>query len=156
MKNFIVRSLAAGRRFAVLLVAVLCMAGCEHDGDPDGVPYKVAEHYFVRNDVDTRKVPVQIKTQGEFDSYFGMATVMGGQPTSIDFSKQFVIDIVLSETNRTTTIHPGPLTDQGEALQLEYGVSVAPEENTWTSIPLSLLIVDKKYERASVTLVRKK
>ena len=155
MKNFIHCARVAGMHLAVLLVAAMCLAGCEHDGDSDGIPYKVAEHYFVRNDVDTRKVPVQIKTQGEFNSYFGMATVMGGQPTSIDFDKQFVIDIVLSETNRTTTIHPGTLSDLGDALQLEYGVSVAPEENTWTSVPLSLLIVDRKYERASVTLLRK-
>ena len=140
---------------SVLLVAALCLAGCEHDGHSDGVPYKVAEHYFLRNNVDGRNVPVQVKTQGEFDRWFGMATVMGGQPTAIDFGRQFVIAIVLPETNHTTTVHPGTLTDRGDALQLEYGVSVASEENTWTSVPLSLLVVDKQYERASVTLLRK-
>ena len=155
MKNHIHRALAAGKHLSILLLAAMCLAGCEHDGHSDGVPYKVAEHYFVRNDVNARNVPVKIATQGDFDRYFGMAAVMGGQPTAIDFDRQFVIDIVLPETNHSTTIHPGTLSDQGEALQLEYGVAVAPEVNTWTSVPVSLLIVDRKYERASVTLVRK-
>ena len=155
MKNIINRAFAAGKYLVVLLVAAMCWAGCEHDGGSDGVPYKVAEHYFLRNDVNARKVPVKIASQKDFERYFGMAAVMGGQPTAIDFERQFVIDVVLPETNHSTTIHPGTLSDEGEALQLEYGVAVAPEVNTWTSVPVSLLIVDRKYERASVTLVRK-
>ena len=155
MKPLVHRALAAGRHLTILLAAALCLAACEHDGHSDGVPYKEAAHYFVRNDVDTRKVPVQIKTQGDFTRYFGMATVMGGQPTPIDFDRQFVIAIVLPETTHTTTIHPGTLTDQGDSLQLEYAVSVDPAENTWTSVPLSLLIVDNRYARSSVTLLRK-
>ena len=155
MKNIIHRALAAGKQLSILLAATLCLAGCEHDGHSDGVPYKLAEHYFLRNDVNARKVPVQIKTQAEFDRCFGMATVMGGQPTVIDFDRQFVIDIVLPETNHSTTIHPGSLTDAGDTLQLEYRVSVAPEEDTWTSVPVSLLIVDKRYERPTVTLLKK-
>ena len=155
MKNIIHRARVAGMHLAVLLVAAMCLAGCEHDGHSDGVPYKVAEHYFLRNDVDARKVPVKIATQKDFDRYFGMATVMGGQPTPIDFDRQFVIDIVLPETNRSTTIHPGRLTDEDDALELDYGVSVAPGENSWTSVPVSLLVVDKRYERANVILHRK-
>jgi hypothetical protein len=155
MKTLVHRALSAGRHLTILLAAALCLAACEHDGHSGGVPYKEAAHYFVRNDVDARKVPVQITTQGDFTRYFGMATVMGGQPTPIDFDRQFVIAIVLPETTHTTTIHPGTLTDQGDSLQLEYAVSVAPAENTWTSVPLSLLIVDNRYARPSVTLFRK-
>lgn len=155
MKALIHRALATGKHLSILLAAALCLAGCEHDGHSDGVPYKRAEHYFLRNNVDARKVPVQIKTQAEFDRYFGMAAVMGGQPTAIDFDRQFVIAIVLPETTHSTAIHPGPLTDAGESLQLEYRVSVAPEENTWTSVPVSLLIVDKRYDRPTVTLTKK-
>ena len=155
MKKSITLAFAAGKRLFILLAAALCMAGCEHDGHADGLPYKVAEHYFLRNDADGGKVPALIKTREEFDRHFGMATVMGGQPTAIDFDRQFVIAIVLPETNRSTTIHPGPLTDDGKALQLEYGVSVALGENGWTSVPVCLLVVDKRYERARVTLLEK-
>lgn len=155
MKNLVLRALAAGKHLTILLVAALCLAGCEHDGHSDGVPYREAEHYFLRNDVDGKKVPVQIRTQGDFDRYFGMATVMGSKPTPIDFDRQFVIDIVLPETNHTTKIHPGRLSDKGDSLQLEYAVSVVPTENTWTSVPISLLVVDKRYDRASVTLLGK-
>ena len=139
----------------VILAASLCLAACEHDGSGHGLPYKEAEHYFLRNNVDGRKVPVKITARNDFDRYFGMAAVMGGQPTPIDFDRQFVIAIVLPETNHTTGIHPGTLSDKGDSLQLEYGVSVDPAENTWTSVPLSLLVVDKRYERPSVALLRK-
>ena len=155
MKTLLHRALATGKHFSLLLAAALCLAGCEHDGHSDGVPYKLAEHYFLRNDVNARKVPAQIKTQAEFNRYFGMAAVMGGLPTAIDFDRQFVIAIVLPETTHTTTIHPGTLTDTGNALQLEYRVSVSPEENTWTSVPLSLLIVDKRYDRPTLSLLKK-
>ena len=133
----------------------LCMAGCEHDGHSDGVPYKEAEHYFLRNDTDGSKVPVKIETRQEFDRHFGMAAVMGGLPTAIDFEREFVIAIVLPETNHSTTIHPGKLTDEGDSLKLEYGVSTGVEENSWTQVPLSLLVVDKKYDRGEVVLSRK-
>lgn len=150
MKNLIKRA-----HLLVILVASLFLAACEHDGSGHGLPYKEAEHYFLRNNVDGRKVPAKITTRNDFDRNFGMAAVMGGQPTPIDFDRQFVIAIVLPETNHTTAIHPGTLTDEGDALQLDYGVSVAPEENTWTSVPLSLLIVDKRYERGQVVFIRK-
>ena len=78
MKTLLHRALATGKQLSLLLAAALCLAGCEHDGHSDGVPYKLAEHYFLRNDVNARKVPAQIKTQAEFNRYFGMAAVMGG------------------------------------------------------------------------------
>lgn len=153
MKNLIQRAFSAGKKLSLFLLAASCMAGCEHDGN--GLPYKKAEHYFLRNDTDRRNVPVKITTPQEFNRHFGMAAVMGGQPTAIDFGRQFVIAVVLPETNHSTTIRPGALADEGGALKLEYGVSVAPEENTWTAVPLSLLVVDKRYEREQVVLSRK-
>ena len=155
MKTLVHRALSAGRHLTILLAAALCLAACEHDGHSGGVPYKEATHYFVRNDVDPRKVPVQIRTREDFTRYFGMAAVMGGQPTPIDFDRQFVIAIVLPGTTHATAIHPGTLTDQGDSLQLEYAVSVDPAGNTWTSVPLSLLVVDKRYARERVILFRK-
>lgn len=153
MENLVHRALSAGKRLSALWLAALCVAGCGHAGN--GVPYKEAERYFLRNDADRRTVPAKIATREEFVRCFGMAAVMGGQPTPVDFDRQFVIAIVLPETNRTATIHPRTLADGGGTLRLEYGVSVAPEENSWTSVPLSLLVVDKRYERERVVLVRK-
>jgi len=118
------------------------------------VPYKEAERYFLRNDADPRKAPVQIESRAEFERWFGMAAVMGGQPTPVDFGRQFVIAVVLPETNRSTEIHPGSLTDAGETLQLEYTVSTAPEENSWTQVPVSLLVVDRRYLRTGVALIQ--
>lgn len=139
----------------LMAVLVLCMAGCEHDGHSDGLPYKEAEHYFLRNNTDGRTVPSEITTRTEFERYFGMAAVMGGIPTAIDFEREFVIAIVLPETTHSTTIHPGKLSDEEESLKLEYRVSTATEENSWTQVPVSLLVVDKKYDRGGVVLTRK-
>ena len=55
------------------------------------VPYKVANGYFVRNDV--KKLPNgKISKQKDFEASFGMAAVMGndGRPTEIDFNNQSV------------------------------------------------------------------
>ena len=115
------------------------------------VPFVVAHNYFVRNDV-TEPVPVKIGSQDEFEHYFGMAAFMGknGQPTPIDFEKQFAIAVVLSETNHSTELQAKSLTDDGQKLIFTYSVDFAPEENTWTQVPMLLIFVDRQYERNSV------
>jgi len=115
------------------------------------VPFVVAHNYFVRNDV-IEPVPAKIGSLDEFERYFGMAAFMGknGQPTPIDFETQFAIAVVLSETNHSTELHAESLTDDGSKLIFTYSVDFAPEENTWTQVPMLLIFVDRQYERDSV------
>lgn len=115
------------------------------------VPFVVAHNYFVRNDV-TEPVPIKIGSQDEFEHYFGMAAFMGknGQPTPIDFEKQFAIAVVLSETNHSTELHAKSLTDDGQKLIFTYSVDVASGESTWTQVPMLLIFVNRQYERNSV------
>ena len=141
------------RKLITILIAALCFAACNQKKE---VPFMEAHNYFVRNDV-TEPVPAKIGSLDEFERYFGMAAFMGknGQPTPIDFEKQFAIAVVLPETNHSTELHAESLTADGSKLIFIYSVDVASEENTWTQVPMLLILVDRKYERDCVELQEK-
>lgn len=132
---------------AVMYCTILC--GCHTSKNMDKtIPYEVAERYFVRNDVNGLP-PTTIVSAEEFEEYFGMATVMGpsGNPTEIDFSKNFVICIALDPTDIETTLSVISLTNTNSGqLDLRYEIKRG-EKMSYTSQPLMLLIVDKKYEK---------
>jgi hypothetical protein len=138
------------RKLIILALAALCFSSC---GQKKEVPFTEAHNYFVRNDV-TGSVPTKIGSLEAFERYFGMAAFMGkkGQPTPIDFEKQFAIAVVLPETNHSTELHAVNLKDNGQKLTFTYHADVAPEENTWTQVPMLLIFVDRKFERDSVEL----
>ena len=147
--------------WGMLIGLIPCLIGaCIYalliSGNPQSEPnisFMEAHNYFVRNDV-TEPIPAKIASQDEFEHYFGMAAFMGKnrQPTPIDFEKQFAITVVLPETNHSTELHAESLTDDGQKLIFTYSVDVAPEENTWTQVPMLLIFVDRQYERNSVEL----
>lgn len=138
------------KKLITFAIAAILFAAC---GQKKDIPYEVAHNYFVRNDV-TEPVPAKIGSQEEFERYFGMAAFMGknGQPTPVDFETQFAITVVLPETNHSTELHAESLTDDGSKLTFSYRVDVAPEENTWTQVPMLLIFVNRQYERNSVEL----
>ena len=102
----------------------------------------------------TEPIPAKIASQDEFERYFGMAAFMGkkGQPTPIDFEIQFVIAVVLPETSHSTELRAESLSDDGQKLTFTYHVDVADKENTWTQVPVLLIVVDRQYERDIVEL----
>lgn len=119
------------------------------------VPYVQARHYFFNNDVP---VPVQpmVTTRGDFNRLFGMAAVMGrgGEPTPIDFSRQFAIAVVLPLTNDHTTVEPGVLVAHGDTLTLHYRVRIGRRATMSTMRPMTLLVVDRRYLSRTCLLVR--
>lgn len=137
------------KRILIILLAAM-LAAC---GQKKDVPFEVAHNYFVRNDV-TEPIPAKIASQDEFERYFGMAAFMGkkGQPTPIDFETQFVIAVVLPETSHNTELRAESLSDDGQKLTFTYHVDVADKENTWTQVPVLLIVVDRQYERDIVEL----
>lgn len=132
---------------AVMFCTFLC--GCHTSKNMDKtIPYEVAERYFIRNDVNGLP-PTVIFSAEEFEKYFGMATVMGtnGNPTEIDFSKNFVICIALDPTDIETSLSVISLTNtNSDQLDLRYEIKRG-EKMSYTTQPLMLLIVDKKYEK---------
>lgn len=111
----------------------------------DTIPYVVADNYFVRNDVDS--VPTVITDKQIFDSCFGAAPVMGenGEPTPIDFSKQYVIAVTLPDTDMETSLEAGTLTKNNEGgYTFTYNVKQG-DKTTFTIRPLLLAVVSREY-----------
>lgn len=117
-----------------------------HTAAQDDIPYLVAEGYFQNNTV--KELPAVVTTKADFDSLFGMAVTMGedGQPTPVDFMKQYVIAVGLPETDLATEITPVSLT-KDEAGQLTFSYRVERgERRSYTTVPNLLLVVDNAYK----------
>lgn len=122
------------------------------DNSDTNVRYTVARNYFVNNSLDSLP-PVKIADEAVFNECFGMATAMGkdGQPTAIDFSRQYVIAVTLPVTDTMTVLKPKRLTKGADGrLTFSYVVKRG-KKMTYTMQPLLLVIVDKKHD-GEVTL----
>src|SRR5690606_421082 len=112
------------------------------------VPYTAGANYFVSNQVEDRVLfEPKITSQSDFDQLFGMATVMGknGKPTSIDFSKQYVIAYIDQSSNRTVNLKVKSLTQTGDKITLTISKTHSGKESSATFRKYLILIVDKKY-----------
>lgn len=115
------------------------------------VRYTVLHNYFHNNNAALPATPL-IASQKEFDEQFGMGAYMGkgGQPTPVNFKKQAVVAIVLPETNLATEIDSISLKETGKnELTLAYTVHKGMEYG-YTTQPIYLMAVDKKYRNYSV------
>ena len=152
--------------FVLLLAAVALVAGCGKSNypkapeagntstNPNAIPYLMASNYFVRNSVlPSVTISKRIDTKTEFDEYFGVATTMGSQPTAIDFDKQYVLAVILPETNDATTLKVANVTSYRGIITLSYNREVG-QEQTFTVRPLLLVLVDRKYS-GEVLIVEK-
>ncbi len=136
---------------------------------PYAVPYTIAQGYFVRNDVDSLPLN-RIITREQFDSAFGMATVMGenGKPTPIYFDRQFVIAVDVPVTDRITSIIPESLEFvpapqkpssvqakivAGSNIEFTYNVQIGASQS-FSTHPVLILVVDRRYD-APVVLHRR-
>lgn len=142
----------------ILGTAILCVwafTGCcwyKTTGKIQKVDYKEAHNYFL-NQVQERAVGSKITTQKDFDRCFGMAAFMGkgGNPTTINFKKEFVIPIILDETDKDTGILDVSLEGNERELKLTYRVKEG-EQQSFFMQPIKLLIVDNAYRQAQVTV----
>ena len=135
----------------MVLVAFVLLA-CDPAPKHEEVPYTKLERYFFKNNAEIPTNP-KIDTREQFDSLFGMATVMGpnGRPTEVDFTKQFVIAVVLPVTNQETEIDGERLMSWNDllgGLNLEFQYSIDRDEDTlsFSMQPLMLIAVDRKYD----------
>lgn len=126
---------------------VLClMNSCAQTLTTEGdVAYTEGRNYFVRNDV--KEVPTMITTQEQFERYFGMAAVMGknGEPTAIDFAKQYVIAAVMPLTDIQTEMSVHSLKQKGDTIVFTYRVKRG-EQQSYTMRPMLMIVVDNKYK----------
>jgi len=106
------------------------------------VPYTVLQNYYVHNDVPTDKPQhLVLDNQREFEAIFGPAALMGGMPTDINWKRQYVIAIVLPETNRTTNFIPKDVKQSpGNVIyyyQLNHGRKTSHRQVPFSAIALS-------------------
>ena len=116
------------------------------------VNYKEVKNYFYRNDAPKGDQLLKLTTQVEFDRYFGAAAFMGknGQPTQIDFKKDFVIAKVLPETNRATEIKDIKLAKSSNG-HLTFSYSTTDKEPQSFSIrPTVQITVSREYMNAKL------
>ena len=120
------------------------------------VAFEVAKNYFFKNDQVSPEYP-KITTEEEFNNLFGMATTMGenGKPTAIDFTKQFVLAIVLPVTDFATEINPVKVEEKGDSLLYTYEIK-SGEKQSFSIQPVSIIILDKKYENKRIVLVNER
>lgn len=149
---------------ALLTILGLCMGACpvfgqhtspkpayrgHHNQRPVSyrVPYRVAQNYFVKNTYEPGMLRnPKVATRAEFDLYFGAATVMGndGKPSAIDFSKEYVIAVIPEASDRNFTLKPVSLRKSRGTITLKYQFRLG-DQQSFTSQPLLLLIVNRKY-----------
>lgn len=138
----------------ISLFTTICFAQSIKKPSEVAIPYKVTKGYFVKNTFkkDHLAEP-KITNQKQFDAIFGTATFMGenGKPTTINFKKQYVIAVIIKETDLNTTLTPISLKKKSGNIVFEYTI-VTGEKQTATVRPLLMIVVDKKYKGKIVTL----
>lgn len=126
----------------VAAVSALMLSACS-----EKVPYTVADHYFLKNDV-TGEVPSKLSNRADFEKYFGMAAVMGvnGLPSPIDFDNQYVIAVTLPQTNKNTEISPVSLTrGKDHKVVFKYKVELG-DDMSYSINPILVIIVNKEFD----------
>ena len=135
---------------ALLLILVGCTTNKPAEASVENVPFEVAKNYFFKNNQTIPANP-KITTAKAFDQLFGMAAFMGkeGQPTAIDFDKQFVLVIVLPVTDVATEIIPKKVEAKDNQLFYSYEVKTG-EQQSFSIQPVSIIILDKQLENHEV------
>jgi hypothetical protein len=154
------------KKILFAFAAIVALAACgnkqvatptsEDNVESSEVAFEVAKNYFFKNDQMIPEYP-KIVSEEEFTKLFGMATTMGedGKPTAIDFTKQFVLAIVLPVTDFATEINPVKVEEKGDSLLYTYEIK-SGEKQSFSIQPVSIIILDKKYENKRIVLVNER
>ena len=145
--------------FAILLTMVACTTKQAETttGNTEissEVAFEVARNYFFKNNQEIPANP-KITSEEQFHQLFGMATTMGkdGKPTAIDFTRQFVLAIVLPVTDMETEITPVKVEAKGDSLFYTYEVKTG-EKQSYSIQPISLIILNKEFSNKEIILIK--
>ena len=130
--------------FLFLAVIALMLSSCSVNFQGVTANYVRMNNYYVSNQMKNGTHKLVIYNQQEFESVFGSAAVMGrnGQPTTIDFRRQFVIAVILPETDRLTSIETVMLKRLGDKLYFSYIVEEG-HRTSYTMRPFTAVVVDR-------------
>lgn len=135
--------------FAVIstFLIVSCRNTSATQESTENVPYETVQGYFVKNDADLSTLKNgKIATEAEFSTIFGPAALMGpnGMPTTVDFSKQYIIAVIGNKTDSAVTVVPVSLVKKGDHLTFTYEYKVG-EKQSYTIRPALIIAVDSQY-----------
>lgn len=129
--------------FIVLALAVV-MSSCAVNLSGVTANYNRMNNYYINNHFPNGTHKLVIHNQQDFENVFGAGAVMGrnGQPTRIDFSKQFVVAVILPETNRQTTIETALVRRVRDRLYFSYIIDEG-HATSYTIRPYTAVVVDR-------------
>ena len=138
----------------VMLTGVQCNSLKKVEAEAFPIGYTELQNYFVLNTVEHKKpLRLVIDDQATFDRYFGAAAVMGknGQPTRVDFRKQFVLAVVLPVTNRATVVIPGEISQVDNTVIFNYMVRKGAKQS-YQVTPFAAVAIDKPDSATQMTI----
>ncbi|GAO42738.1 MliC family protein [Flavihumibacter petaseus] len=115
------------------------------DSSKKALAFHLVRNYFFKNNHQSLPDP-KIESETTFQEYFGPAATMGkeGAPTKIDFSNQYVIAVVLPETDTAIKVFPVRLEKgSGDEIVLSYQ-KVVGQKQSFRTVPQCLIVVSKR------------
>lgn len=128
---------------ATLLMAAM-LSSCAANLGGVAANYARMNNYYVNNHFANGTHKLVIHNQQDFYNVFGSAAVMGrnGQPMNVDFNHQFVVAVILPETNRQTTIETALVNRIGDRLYFSYIIDEG-HATSYTIRPFTAVVVDR-------------
>ncbi len=131
---------------AVLLTGVQCNPLKKVEASAYPIGYTELQNYCVLKAMIPKNVMrLVIDDQETFNRYFDAAAETGGrnnQPTRVDFGRQYVLAVVLPETNRATTVIPGEISQVDNTVVFNYMVRKGHKQN-YKVVPFAAVAIDK-------------
>ena len=140
------------RKACLFIAALLSLASCNQVSD---IPFEEVKNYFFRNNAEIPESPI-IDSAEQFGELFGAAAFMGknGQPTPVDFDREFVIAVIYPVVDFSIELAPESLRLEDGKLDFIYLETIG-EQQSWTMRPILLVKVDRKYMKENVRLDRR-
>ncbi len=112
-----------------LLALLLGFAQCNPLKKVEAQAYPISyteliNYYPMNPDGDKKQHKLSFDNEQDFRRYFGEAAVMGtnGQPTPVNFKTQFVLAVVLPDTDRDTQVIPAEISQVGSTIVFNYHI----------------------------------
>ena len=130
---------------AVAMLGMQCSTVSKLEKEAYQVRYLPLNNYFVRNDIEATKLQKLIITnETDFRSFFGEAAVMGrnGHPTPVNFKTEYVLAVILPETDRSTDVTVLDVLQNGNSVIFNYHVERG-EKNSYSLVPFAAVSLPK-------------
>lgn len=130
---------------AVAMLGMQCSTVSKLEKEAYQVRYLPLNNYFVRNNIEATKLQKLIITnETDFRSFFGEAAVMGrnGHPTPVNFKTEYVLAVILPETDRSTDVTVLDVLQNGNSVIFNYHVERG-EKNSYRLVPFAAVSLPK-------------